>query len=131
MDDRIEETLRRCPEGTREALLDFKATGNVKALETFALGIIARNIDEAHHETLQTGGAGVRMIDDLGIDSLTMMEIAMTFEDALEIELIDDELKGLETLGDMRAELLRKVTNAPEQPKADGEPTARISSPRP
>ena len=49
------------------------------------------------------------MVDDLGIDSLTMLEIAMTLEDALGIELIDDELSGIKTYGGMREYLVEKI----------------------
>lgn len=108
MEDRLEEELRRAPSGTREALQAFKQTGDLQQLETFARGIIARNIDDAYLEVLENADAATRMMDDLGIDSLTMVEIAITFEDALDIELIDEELRALETLGDIRKHLIEK-----------------------
>jgi 3-hydroxyacyl-[acyl-carrier-protein] dehydratase len=116
MNNRLEEELRRAPEGTREALEAFKLSGDQKQLERFSFGIIERNIDETYHPILQSADDSTRIIDDLGIDSLTMMEIVMTFEDALNIELIDDELKGMTTLGDMKAELLRKLESAKSSP---------------
>lgn len=109
MEDRLEEELRRAPEGTREALLAFKETGELKQLEVFAHGIIARNIDDAYLDILNNADDATRMVDDLGIDSLTMVEIAITFEDALDIELIDEELREVETLGDIRQYLLKKI----------------------
>lgn len=109
MEDRLEEELKRAPEGTREALLAFKQTGELRQLEIFARGIIARNIDDAYLEVLEGADDSTRMMDDLGIDSLTMVEIAITFEDALDIELVDEELRELETLGDMRKHLIEKL----------------------
>lgn len=109
MEDRLEEELRRAPDGTREALLAFKASGDLEQLEIFAKGIIARNIDDDYMEVLERANDATHMIEDLGIDSLTMVEIAITFEDALDIELIDDELRELQTLGDIRQHLVKQI----------------------
>ena len=109
MDKRLEDELDRAPKGTREALIAFKESGDLGQLEIFAKGVIARNIDDAYIETLDKVDDSTRMVDDLGIDSLTMLEIAMTFEDALGIELIDDELSGIETYGSMRDYLVGQI----------------------
>lgn len=114
MEDRLEEELRRAPQGTREALLAFKQTGETEQLETFARGIIARNIDDSFQEVLEKADDNTRMIDDLGIDSLTMVEIAITLEDALDIELVDEELKELATLGDIRNHLVKLIEAKPQ-----------------
>ncbi len=109
MDKRLEDELDRAPKGTREALSAFKESGDLDQLEVFAKGIIARNIDDAYAEVLNKADDSTRMVDDLGIDSLTMLEIAMTFEDALGIELIDDELSGIKTYGGMREYLVEQI----------------------
>ena len=109
MDKRLEDELNRAPKGTREALNAFKESGDLEQLEIFAKGIIARNIDDTYIETLNKADDSTRMVDDLGIDSLTMLEIAMTFEDALGIELIDDELSGIKTYGGMREYLVEQI----------------------
>jgi acyl carrier protein len=107
-DQRLEEELRRCPPGTREALIAFRENGDPANLEIFARGILARNIDDEYIPVLEQGDESLRVVDDLGVDSLTMAEIAMNLEDALEIELIDDELKNLHTLGDVKKHLLER-----------------------
>ena len=109
MDKRLKEELDRAPEGTREALNAFKKSGEIGQLEIFAKGVIARNIDDAYAVILNEAVDSTRMVDDLGIDSLTMLEIAMTFEDALGIELIDDELSGIKTYGGMREYLVGQI----------------------
>lgn len=109
MEKRLEDELDRAPKGTREALNAFKESGDLGQLEIFAKGVIARNIDDSYIEILNKVDDSTRMVDDLGIDSLTMLEIAMTFEDALGIELIDDELSGIETYGSMRDYLVGQI----------------------
>jgi len=48
--------------------------------------------------------------DDLGADSLDVVEIVLTFEDEFNIELPDDEASDVNTIGDAVA-LLTKVVN--------------------
>ncbi|MEY9930932.1 acyl carrier protein [Catenulispora sp. GP43] len=42
-----------------------------------------------------------RLADDLAIDSLTMIEIAVTIQDELTVSVADDKLKELRTIGDI------------------------------
>jgi len=108
VDDRLEEELRRAPAGTTEALHVFKETNDPSQLEIFTRGIVARNIDESYEEELEKADENIHFIDDLGIDSLTMVEIVMTLEDALEIELVGDALKSLQTLSALKKYIIEK-----------------------
>ncbi len=45
--------------------------------------------------------AQTRLIEDLGFDSLDMVEIAMAIEDEYEIELSDDDVYGAVTVQDL------------------------------
>ena len=49
---------------------------------------------------------------DLGADSLDLAELYLTIEDALDIRLKDDELKGLKTIKDFADYLEPKEANA-------------------
>ena len=109
MNDRVEEELRRAPAGTREALQAFKQNGKIEDLEAFVRGIIGRNIDDEFLEVLENAEPSTRFIEDLGIDSLTMVEIAMTLEEALDVELLDEDLQELATLREMRNYLQKKT----------------------
>lgn len=41
--------------------------------------------------------------DDLGVDSLDVVELNMAFEDAFDIKIEDEELANLKTVGDIVA----------------------------
>ena len=82
MDKRLEDELDRAPKGTREALNAFKESGDLDQLEIFAKGVIARNIDDAYEEALNKADDSTRMVDDLGIDSLTMFCLLYTSDAA-------------------------------------------------
>ncbi|MCC5840546.1 MAG: acyl carrier protein [Opitutales bacterium] len=107
-DQRIEEQLRRCPPGTREALVAFREKGDEKDLEIFARGILARAMEDEYLPVLEQGDGNLHIVNDLGIDSLSMAEIAMNLEDALDVELLDEDLKNLQTLNDVKTYLLQR-----------------------
>jgi acyl carrier protein len=52
-----------------------------------------------------------RLVDDLDIDSLTLVEVATAVQDALEVEVPDEQLKDLKTVGDVVA-LVQAVLSA-------------------
>ncbi|GAA1300127.1 acyl carrier protein [Saccharothrix xinjiangensis] len=44
---------------------------------------------------------GTRFAEDLDVDSLTMVELAVVLQDRFDLELSDDELKDLNTVQDV------------------------------
>lgn len=50
-----------------------------------------------------------RFLGDLGADSLDMVELAMRFEEALDISIADDESESCETVSDAFRLLRRKT----------------------
>lgn len=48
--------------------------------------------------------------DDLGVDSLDLLELVMAFEEEYDIELNPEELEGIDTVGDI-CEFIKKYTN--------------------
>ena len=45
--------------------------------------------------------AEVRILDDLGADSLDVVELVMALEEAFGIELPEEDVSGLQTIGDV------------------------------
>lgn len=50
-------------------------------------------------------------IDDLGADSLDVVDIVMAFEDEFGVKIADDELEKFTTVGDVVKYLKEKVQN--------------------
>lgn len=48
--------------------------------------------------------------DDLGVDSLDLLELVMAFEEEYNIELNPEELEGISTVGDI-IEFIKKYTD--------------------
>ncbi len=47
--------------------------------------------------------------DDLGVDSLTMVELVMAMEETFDIEIPDDEAEKIQTIGDAVSYLKEKL----------------------
>ena len=47
--------------------------------------------------------------DDLGVDSLTMVELVMAMEESFDIEIPDDDAEKIQTIGDAFSYLKEKL----------------------
>ncbi len=47
--------------------------------------------------------------DDLGVDSLTMVELVMAMEESFDIEIPDDDAEKIQTIGDAISYLKEKL----------------------
>ncbi|HTK87290.1 MAG TPA: acyl carrier protein [Nitrospiraceae bacterium] len=63
--------------------------------------------------------------DDLGLDSMATIELLFRIEEAFEIQIPDEDLHKLATVGDVIAYVEQKVTPIPQTP---AKPAARIAS---
>ncbi len=59
--------------------------------------ILAEQLDaNAEEMTMET-----RIAEDLGADSLDVVELLMSIEDEFEVEIPDEEIENLKTIGDV------------------------------
>lgn len=112
----LRETLKRCSPATYYAACKFRASGDTDALRAVVLGVVERFADRDCRALLQADGAavgGLRLREDLGLDSLTMMEVVMIAEEVLRITISNEELTRLRTLGAVQAFIVEKVAGTP------------------
>lgn len=100
---RIRESLRRCSEETVQAALAFRSTGANKHILPVVLGILERYVDPELRPKLRESGTDLRLIEDLGLDSLTMMEIIIMVEEVMGISISNDEARSLQTIENVRS----------------------------
>jgi acyl carrier protein len=64
----------------------------------------------------QLGRRGVRpddhLVADLGIESIDILNLANTVEEKYDLALQDEEISGLQTVRDLHALVLRKVSGS-------------------
>ena len=109
IEDELRDLLKRCPAGTYEAALAFRENKDVSKIETIVLGIIDRHLEPEQRDILAKSDDTLRMYEDLGMDSLTMLEIVMLIEQTLKVSIDNEELRDLRTLGDVKAYLNAKA----------------------
>lgn len=80
-DAHLRETLKRCSPATLEAVRAFRTSGNFTLLPTIVTGVIERFVERELRAKLAAPGPDLRLIEDLGLDSLTLMEIVILTED--------------------------------------------------
>ncbi|HEY3757386.1 MAG TPA: phosphopantetheine-binding protein [Opitutaceae bacterium] len=97
------------PVSLEESLRIFRQTGNPRYLPAVVQAILRHYVSEDVQPRLQTAGAELRLAEDLGIDSLTMMEIALATEDAFGFPVNVEELRQLMTVGEMERMLAVKA----------------------
>ena len=72
-------------------------------------GLIEHYVEPDARAKLTRADDGLRLIEDLAIDSLTMLEIVFVAEDVLQISIDNDELRPFRTVGDIKAFLAAKL----------------------
>ena len=107
----IRAALKRCRPETVDAALRFRETGDPVEVPAIAYGIIERHLapEVSQKMDLHHVDEGTRLIEDLGVDSLTMLEIVLSIEETMAIRIENEELKDLRTLGDVRTFISQKL----------------------
>jgi len=115
---KLKESLKRCPEGTFEAAIEYRETANPSLVPRIVTGIIERFLEPEAKPLLRSCKDDIRLFEDLGIDSLTMMEIVILVEETLNISFENSELRELRTLEDIKAYMDSKATGEPAPKRA-------------
>ena len=110
-DARLREVLKRYSNATFESARVFRQTGNPRYLPAILRGILEQFVSDDLRHRLATS-EDLRLAEDLGIDSLTLMEIAIAAEDAVGFRLEVEEIKHLLTVGEIERVLAAKATLA-------------------
>jgi len=94
----IKHALRRCGAPALEAALRFQAARNPADVAPVIHGLITREMPEETTIDLATSPGTTRLIEDIGLDSLGLMEIVMAAEDIFGITIENSELRSISTL---------------------------------
>jgi acyl carrier protein len=106
----LDEALRRCSPETIAAARRYRETGDVTAIPAIVFGIIDRYQPATAPVQLAEADDTTRLIEDLGLDSLTLLEIVMSIEEVLQIRIANEELRGIRTLAQLNKFLAAKIS---------------------
>ncbi|HJT81613.1 MAG TPA: acyl carrier protein [Chthoniobacterales bacterium] len=107
--DNIRRTFRRCREGTSDAIVELQRSGDIELIPTIVRGIVWRYVHEDRRPIVDQATPET-LLQTLGIDSLTMMEIILDVQDALDLVIEDADLRNMRTIGDVIGFLQTKYT---------------------
>ena len=93
--------------------MQYRKTGNPEHVPAVVIGVIERFVEPDLRMKLKDADDDLRLIEDLGIDSLTMMEIVILVEDVLQMTINNDELRNLRTVGDVKTFIDCKIRGLP------------------
>ncbi len=112
----LRESLKRCSASTVEGAIQYRKSHDVAQIPVVVIGVIERFVEPSLRAKLKGSDDELRLVEDLGIDSLTMMEIVILVEDVLQMQINNDELRNLRTVGDVKVFIDCKARGLP-QPK--------------
>jgi len=105
---RVRETLVGFPPRITGAYLAFAENGEPADLDVVVLGVLHSCLAKKPKVPVDTLPGSTRLAEDLGCDSLTMLEAVFMVENLFGIDIDDRDLVRLKTLDDLR-DLLRKL----------------------
>ena len=108
--DEIKRSFRRCREGTVDAIIELQRTGNLDLIPTIVRGIVWRYVSKDVQPRVDQSTED-QLLSSLGIDSLTMMEVVLDIQDALDVVIEDSDLRHMRTIGDVIGFLRQKYTD--------------------
>lgn len=113
--EKIRRNFKRCGDETVEAILEFRRGRDVARIPFIARGIIGRYLRDEAKGAIASASLDTPLTS-LGVDSLTMLEIILDLQEALDVSIEDSELRDLQTIGDVFDLLTRKATESGSQP---------------
>ena len=90
----------------------FRTTGDLAEIPTVVYGIIERHLPAENTRDLSQAGDDTKLIEDLGIDSLTLLEIVLSIEETTGISVENEELREIATLGQVKDFIAHKISTA-------------------
>ncbi len=106
---RADESLVGFPPRIVTAYYLFAENGDPASLDVVVLGVLRFYLAKKPPESLDTFPGSTRLVQDLGCDSLSMLDVVFAVESLFDIKLDDEAIARLATLDDLRS-YLRRLT---------------------
>ncbi len=111
--EKLRSLLRGFPEPTITDCATFQATGDPAAFERAVLGLVHHHLSPKPPKPLADYPRTTALVAELGLDSITMVELVFIFEDLFAAKLPQDELLQVVTIEDLLALLRRHLPARP------------------
>ncbi len=108
-----EDRIRHLSAEAQAAFRRFQAEGDALGLDPVILSILEDFIPHTLAVPLAQQPGGIRLIEDLGFDSLAITEVVFFAEDLFGITISNEEIVQVRTLDDLRGFIRGKVAARP------------------
>ena len=108
-EQRLREKLEAFPPEFQELVLAYQTTPTPAALEQIVLGVIAYHGGENFVTKRAEKGDAVLLVEDLGFDSLALVEISFQAEEFVGFIIQIQDFADIKTLADLQAFLRKKL----------------------
>lgn len=101
-DPALRDLLKRYPASTLEAARRLRAGDRTgETVRIFLLGVIGRHLPHQTYARLRLGDDHLRLEADLGLDSLSLLEMTVLVEEVMGCTVPQERLRRLRTVGDI------------------------------
>jgi 3-hydroxyacyl-[acyl-carrier-protein] dehydratase len=108
----LKEGLRRCSPETIDAAIRYREHADLNAVPKIVYGIIERYQPATAPVKLSQASESARLMEDIGLDSLTLLEIVLSIEEVLNLRIENEELREIRTVSELNKFLHAKITGA-------------------
>lgn len=112
----LRDALKRCSPATYYAACKFRQTGEPRDAANVVGGVLEYYVDRDLRPKLLHATGPLLLREDLGIDSLSMMEALMIAEDVLCLPLSAENLTELKTVDDVQNFIASKISTSGKAP---------------
>ena len=106
---RADEKLAGFPPGIATAYVAFAETGTPERLDEVVLGVLQNYLATPPAEPLERLPGTTRLLEDLGCDSLAIVDMLFLVESLFDIKISDEEMARVTTLDALREHFRKKV----------------------
>jgi len=100
--------LARFPAEILGAFQRYRSTGDVGAVEEVVIAAAVDHRPGAKEPSPEVSDR-TRLLEDLAYDSVSVAELVFFLEDLFDLTISTDDIKGVSTVGDLRACVLSKI----------------------
>lgn len=109
---RAVDQLTGFPADIADGYIAFVEGGDLSRLRQVVLGVLQFHLAKAPEQPLVGLPGSTRLVEDLGCDSLTMVDTLFLAESLFDIRLGDDELARVTTLDDLVEHFRQHITGS-------------------
>ena len=106
-----EARVRHLPKAAQAAFREFRASGDVAVLDPLIFAILENYAPRKPQSPLSELPGGTLLVDELGFDSLSIIEVVFFTEELFEITIANEEILLVRSLDDLRAFIRAKVSS--------------------